>query len=470
MINYKFINLGLSFFVSSSALADNQKNFHGQTVESLATTIENENITNTFVDAKNTVWVSTSTGKIEYKLGSEKEFKAIDLGFEQKNTNAKNINFCFVNTNYTNDATFYIFQNSIGNADASSAIIKISYNANTPVAETYNPKSFNQITAMWADDRGILVAATDTTSKAVTLYASADANLSNLTKTIQPDAQVFSNQHVVTTMFRADKNSDLKNMIVLATSSVNPFEETLIFNQPYATFLTGTDLDGTKFTKIWDTKTYLNTAAVFSNTVITKYEDTQKTAYLMTGSAGNLKTESTQPSYVIDIGIGSDNNLTYYRNWNYEEDNCQTKNMVAIGSDVFMTAKDPIYQKYQSLTVKTFSEPKTPEDVSAYATKPVEISDKSSFAVNDENYQNKVKEIQDAGQNLYYYMPSLAADSLGNLYMGAADTVYWLHAPSQPSPNNKTSSSLVIGIVLGSLGLCAVGAGIGYYFFKKRKK
>lgn len=470
MIYFKLNALALSLVVSGSAFNAASKPFYGQTIKNLITTQDKENITNTFVDAKNTLWISTKDD-IYYKTQGSNEFKLLILSssFLQKNPAANQKPFTvFVKTNYSNSSTFYIYQSGFGLDSCAGRILIISYDKSTPVA-SINDFSYKlkNITAMWADDRGVLVAASDL-SNTPTIYAASASDLSDLNKmSSQPNPAVYANKRLSTALFRSKSDTPLQNMIIVASSPVNPYAANITFDSTYGTILAGTDLAGNTFNNYIDTTPTIGTANVFSNVIVSTYSDYGTPAYILTGaSAADYSTFKT--TYSLDIFLDPQNRQTFSFSSSWKNNvqlSMQTKNMAPAGSYVFFSGKNP-FSSYYYPYIYSY-QITTPN----YAIQPQSVDDEKFLNINETAFQANVKDLQDnlSDADSYYYLPSFASDTDGTLYIGVGSYVMYL---SENQSKNDSSSKLM-GIVFGIVGaVVAAGllstAGIWYYL-KKRK-
>lgn len=107
MINFKILNLISGGFLTTNILTNSDKPFYGQEIKTIATTPDNQNIINTFIDNKNTVWISTKSGDVYYKLSKKNIFQKLEVNLNNLTNNDENANIIFVKTNYSNTNTFY---------------------------------------------------------------------------------------------------------------------------------------------------------------------------------------------------------------------------------------------------------------------------------------------------------------------------------------------------------------------------
>lgn len=476
MIFTKITNSLLSLFLTNTLVQETNKPFHQQTIESVASTPDDAKIINTFVDNRNTVWIVTENNLIYYKLVNEKTFHAIDYDFSSKIKNSGEFVFDFVKINYEKSDTFFIYSRNLSDSGSSNAIYEIYYENNqigVRGIDVYD--KINNITSFWADDRGILIAGEDIASGLQTVYSATLEELDNLTKISQPDSSVFANSRKITSIFRADKNSDLKNMIVLATSSVEPFVDEVDFSAAQSTILTATSLDGKVFNKIIDTMPVLGAQAIFTDTVISKYADTGKTAYLMTGTSGTLSA-TFNSSYAIGIDVGSDNKFTYFRTWKDDVEPSQTKKMVSQDSYVFTFSKNPFTSTYRPF-ISSFYLPSTAKsgEFVGFSSAPNDISDPNNLNVNQNVLQNQLSYLAASGETSFFYMPSMAINNLGDLYIGIGNEMLMLehvdHAnPGPDSENSNALSTKMLLIIVGSAGGVLILGSLTFYLIKKNKK
>lgn len=431
-----------------------------------------ENISRTFVDARNTVWISTKDA-IFYKLATENNFQQLALpknlltrltssNFHNEST-APMINF--VKTNYSQDPTFYIYFSCLGLVGFSAPIIKINYQNNQLSVTLYDLSSkISDITSLWADDRGLLVAGIDKISLTPTLYKSDASDLNSLTKTVQPTSQAFANYRWVSTMFRADKNSELKNTIVIATSDVNPNAEIISFDEAQGTLISATDLEGSSFTQLIDTKYKFGSGMAFNDVLISKYPETKKTAYIMTGASDGLENSTS----AVDIYLDP-NNKTSLAIENTWAENLhapfQTKSFASVNDYVFMFAKDAFSTSYTELQTFKLSR-------QANATTPEQAANPDVLNIKNGDFDNELDRLEASTSEPFYYMPTFATDNSGNLIFGVGDVLMYLGSLPSPIVDNKANNNnltLILAITGTVVGVAGVGSFTTWYFLKKQK-
>lgn len=476
MINFKIINLSLSSFLLTSTVQDSSKPFFEQSVKKLIETPDNSFITNAFVDLKNTLWVSTNNNSIYYKTEKASKFTKLNLSFSQ-NLNSVNILFNFVKTYYTQDPTFYFYVSAVANPDIKAPVTKVSYEKDTPVITNYDLTQQNiaSVNSMWADNRGVIIAGTTADKNQQQLFTSSSSDLTQLAVTaVQPDSSVYDKKRVVTTLFRADHNSNLQDMIVISTSTVNPYAEQVNFDPSHPALLTGTTLDGSVFNKI----SIMDPNDIFNNVVISQYQDTGKTAYLLTGCSWALSNHKTPnyyyPSYSVTIDYDQTNkSMNYFVTWNTEKENEQTKQLVSIDDYIFVISKHPSFQKYNTDEIRSFTLPKPAGPQIGNATDPISISDENNLKVNQKFFTEKMTDLENKGSNLFYTMPTMGVDTFKNLYIGVENTVMVIgevNLPPDSADDNVGKTGLILGIIGGVVGFGLIAGGAGWYFFKKKRK
>lgn len=471
MLTTKISGLFLVTALTHASLHET-KPFLSQTIQTSIKTPNQENITNTFIDNKNTIWVSTKDA-IFYKLATSNAFIALKTNLSTSE-NAANARTFFVKTHYSDAFTFYIYKSASGMGDFNSPILKITYKKNSPLVTSYDLSSkIKNITSVWADDRGILVAGTDVASKQNSLFRTETQDLNTLQKTSQPDEKAFAKNRVITTMFRADKNSDLQNMIVVATSSLNPLADNVSFTPQDSTILSGTDLSGQTFNNTIDTIDAIGAENVYGTVVISKYTD-NKTAYLMMGSANP---SDTKTSMAIDIVVDEKNpqTFTFKRTWNSASQPIfnQIKSAASINNYVFFNLRpsastnsitnDNAYSLFTPLEGFTLN---TPGNAGQFDL----ASDKDFLNVNDKDYVSNLSKLINSSSDPFNEMPSCTSDA-ANLFMGVGDTLMYLgQLPhSIPGDDSSLSSGAIAGIVIGCLGLAGIAGASAWYFVKKKK-
>lgn len=457
MISSKISSLILTSLITNPSLL-NSAPLYAQTIKTALTTPNNENISNTFVDQNKTIWVTTKD-KIFYRLAGASSFQALNASL----STGQEIYSVFVKTNYSSDATFYIYQPSFSTITNPAKVLKISYQKNTPVATVYDLSAkLKTISCMWADDRGILVAGKSSSSDQQILLNNASADLTNLKDDLQPPIIVFDKNRAVTSMFRAQKDSDLKDMIVLATSSVNPNAPTISFSPTDATILSGTDLDGKVFNNTVDTASVLGAGTVFNNIVISHYGSNNKPAYLLTGAANG----ANNTCYAIDIFLDAQKPIefTYAKTFNTPGYyGWQTKNMTSISNYIFVIGKN-----YDSLFYSNFYGFDLGSPGNASFLK--EVSNADFLNINEKDFLSKCRDLEKKTTNVFYDMPSSAADDNGNFFISVGNTLMYMgELPAASQNSDKSNTGLVIGLVVGAVALVGIGAGLGWYFYKKPK-
>lgn len=463
MLSKSLIFSSIVFLANSSFVNDTHKIFYQQTLKLLSSTPDEQNIINTFIDKKNTIWIVTETA-IFYKTIKSNNFISANLDGVFNQNEIEYIKF--VNINYSNIANFYFYVPQL-NHDSGVAykFFEVKYESDSPSIIQHTSADANKgaISAIWADDRGILIASYNKTDNHSHLLQASLDNVDAVNEyPAQPSASALNDNRLVLSILRTDKNDLGKNTIALNLSNANPYQQKVAFDVN-PSYLVATNTQGTNFIYT-DYLFEFGPPIAFYDYVIAKNPDGSN-AYFFSGAAsgpilyGLMKITITDNSFKYNPAIDPALN------------NIQTKNVVSIDDNLFIFSKSSLTNNYTHYDVYTSNT--VISDI--FILNPfLGLSDPKGSNANLKDFIDSSKQLEQDSNNTFINMPSLAVSGK-TLMIGAGKNLYYLGEwntdpiPDPVIPKSSNNTLIIVLAITLPVILIMTFAG-GFYFYKKRKK